>query len=1193
MSGLDLNRLKQYRNEILKAEIGALLFNLGKTHIGFWKEKDGKVYFNVDENSFKNIFGFEIFKDYREYYQKSIFEYELEKFHLDELIKNQKVKFPFQINGKNEIDWDEFFKGNASSEDFIKKIFFRGCENINSGIDKGAPNKQLEPPLWLSNAFGNFKKKIEEKDFDQRRQCFFENLYDFLKEKNHLTNPNWQDIRNFIIKEIKNWYSNLLSDSRFPISDVSLYDQAYMTASMFKAVLSQLIMDKNLQEIKNHKYFQNPSSIKWRILGIQYDKLGLAEKGFKLASISWYREKVKEIDDEIKKLLEIEYPIGNEIYRDETGIYFVVGESLGNDKGNFAELDRNLKNIEEKIINIFDEKLGGEVYPTIVLTKASRGLMNLGYLIENAKENFLKRKNNNVKEFEFDEVEWEDKKYKVKKGKNWTKNEKGENIPNTAIGICPLCKIRLIFEEDKKKNNSPTICEVCDDRIHHYRVENWLKQINKETIWTSEIKDKNDRIALVSLKFELKEWLKGNILNSLLIRENNYEDYFNAIKQFILLFLSQINVEKVLLKDTSIISLLDKEILELKEKLKNPSTTPNEKSKLGKEKGDKERIKKNIEDIINLIKEVRNLKWWEKPLQNKNSIRGLSNLDIDEILEMLKKELSKIESYIKIHSIYSLNPFSILAKDAYYGCKKNNESFNDFVKQIFFGSIVGTQWEDWIKQTPLSTNIDWGNEKIEWDKFKDENDPALDILANLLLQFLLRKNPSPARLRRIWETTQDFFENIKTEVLDENKLSIPEWRRKRIVFEVDYSEELKEKLKETGEELEGNRLLFWAHPDENKTKVNIYLISSIEDFIEKYGKDDIVKKLRKNELEEISKSDLNIFKIELKKFSEREGKGKGEVLLTLENKHIKKFLTYNPYASIIDPTPVGWQVIIPAEYTSKFIDLVMERYNHEFKYVYGKLPIHIGVIVQNYKKPLYVGINALRRIRRDVKDIDKLYIQSCVSQFCIKQRKKISLATPEEHQNLTEKYYSLYWNNPNNQDYNFYIKPNRGWKKWISTVDKYSYVENIEVIPNTFDFEFLDSNTRRNDIFYEEEKGYKRAFELKSNRPYEIEEYWGKFKAFKELFKEKINKAKLHKLVSLFYEKLQNNEKDLNPLLASAIINILNLRKDKEAQRYIQTIFDLEKNKEIFEELKDKLNKEKIKLFIDMFEFWHTALKEV
>lgn len=94
-----------------------------------------------------------------------------------------------------------------------------------------------------------------------------------------------------------------------------------------------------------------------------------------------------------------------------------------------------------------------------------------------------------------------------------------------------------------------------------------------------------------------------------------------------------------------------------------------------------------------------------------------------------------------------------------------------------------------------------------------------------------------------------------------------------------------------------------------------------------------------------------------------------------------------PYASITDPTPVSWQIIIPAEYVPKFIDLVMKKYDEEFKYVYGKLPIHIGIIIQDYKKPLYIGLQALRRIKRDVKDINKLYIKNTSKDFCQKQRK--------------------------------------------------------------------------------------------------------------------------------------------------------------------------------------------------------------
>lgn len=1090
MSGLNLNMLSQFKDEILKAEIGALLFNLGKTHIGFWKEKEGNIYFSVDKNCFKSTFGFELFSSYKDYYEnqtginKILFECEIEKHHLDNFIKNTKVNFPFIV-----IDWIEFFKGNASQEDFIKKIFFRGCENINSGIDKGAPNTQLKPPLWLSNAFGSFKKQIEEKDFDLRRQTFFQNLYNFLKNNNYLNypNPDWAKIRNFIISEIKIWYSNLLSDSRFPINDVSLWDQAYMTASMFKAVLSQLVMETSLQNINTHNYFINPSSIKWRILGIQYDKLGLAEKGFKLASIEWYRERAKEIDNEIKELLEVEYPIGNEIYRDETGIYFIVGENIGQDGSNdLASLEPGLKNIEKKIVDIFNKNLEGEVYPAIVLTKASRGLMNLGYLIESAKNNFLKIKTNNVKEFEFDEIEVQDgeskKRYKVKKGKAFVKDD----IPNTSIGICPLCKIRLIYEEDKQKNNSPTICETCDKRIHHYQVKNWIQNLGSETIWVGEIKDKNDRIALVSLKFELKDWLNGNMLNSLLINQANW-------------------------------SLV-------------------------------------LSDLAN-------------DLQNQNN-------------RQKKLENTVIKDYVD----KSL---------------RNRITLEDFIKSILLERTIGNEWEKFIISNLSNENlIDFGIRTIDWQNLTDKD---IEFLATLLLQFLLRKNPSPARLRRIWETTQEFFENIKKQVLDENKLGIPEWRRKRLVFQANL-----QKLDKSRELIDEKGLLYWAEKNQNK----IYLISSIEDFLDAYDLDSynsqkLLKELKNNKTnlektEEINsqlnqiveslKNNINSININFYTYNEKENK-KDEPLQKINIKSIE-ITSYNPYASITDPTPAGWQVIIPAEYVPKFIDLVMQEYNKEFKYVYGKLPIHIGIIIQDYKKPLYIGLSALRKIRKDVKNIDKLYQK--IDKFCLKYHTKVSnYSKPEEFCNSTQKYYSLYWENQQNRDYNFYIKPDENWKKWISDVDKFRDDKDIQAIPNTFDFEFLDTNTRRNDIFYLEKENYKRAFQLKSNRPYEIEEYWDKFKKFREIFQEKTNTAKLHKLITIFYDKVQHYDKDINPLLASAIINILELGKNKNLQKDIKFIFDLEENKDIHTELVGKLSIEKIKLFLDMFEFWSKALKEV
>ncbi|MGA1861436.1 CRISPR-associated protein Csx11 [Deferribacter thermophilus] len=1142
MLGLDLNKLKQYRNEILKAEIVSYLALWDKLN----PSDQNKASINIQCNDL-NCW--------------------------ESTLKDREIDIKLDVNSSKSFKlWDNFLNNlrdwrKQNSLDFLLQILYGISESLNSGIDKGSPKDDVkvkpENERWLANAFGSYKEDIIYLENDENKINNLindiQNNIQHLLDKSNISFGELEELR----KELKELLSGLLSDDRFPINDVSLWEQTYLPASMFKALLSDYILIN-----QNFKSIPDRQKVKWRILGVQYDKLGLAEKGLKLASIEWYRETAKEIDNEIKELLEIKHPIGNEIYRDETGIYFIVGENIGQDGSNgLACLKGDLKSIEERIISIFKEKLEGEIYPTIVLTKASRGLMNLGYLLEKAKESFLKIKIN-------DDI---------------TKTLI-QNINNTseAIGICPLCKIRLIYKEDKEKNNSTAICKTCDERIHHYSVKNWIQNLGSETIWVGEIKDKNDRIALVSLKFELKDWLNGNLLNSLLVREEDYNDYFETIKH-ILKEIQKIdwnNFENFFTNEESnikkFLKLFDKKGIQIP--YSSLLKDSNLKTILTQRENNLDERKKSLKDLFYRSLENYLLPFFGKPLEDWLA-KISNNFQQDYIFE---------EKRFKNQQIFK-NNIEFL---------KSSFSMGFVLMQIYNTLLersIGNEWEKFIKNNLSNKNhIDFENRMIDWQKLTDND---IEFLATLLLQFLLRKNPSPARLRRIWETTQEFFENIKIQVLENNQLGIPEWRRKRIVFEADLQE-----LNKSREITDEKGLLYWAEKNANK----IYLISSIEDFLDAYNLDfynnkKLLKELKNsktnfekteeinsqlNQIIESLKNNSNPINIKFYTYNEKENK-EDKPLEEINIKSIE-IISYKPYASITDPTPAGWQVIIPAEYVSRFIDLVMEKYNQEFKYVYGKLSIHIGIVVQNYKKPLYIGINALRRIRRDVKDTDKLGIKKDKKEFKKYFRyKTIYYAKQQERENDTANYYSLYWNNTDQKDYNFFIKPNDNWKKWISVIGKFPNDSSIEVVPNTFDFEFLDNNTRRNDIFYDEEKGYKRAFELKANRPYEIEEYWKKFKAFKELFKEKTNAAKMHKLVSLFYEKLQNYEKDLNPFLASAIINILELRKNKEAQKHIQNIFGLNKNKDIFEELKDKLNKEKIKLFIDMFEFWHTALKEV
>ncbi len=1003
MSNLNLNNLISNKNEILKAEIGALLFNLGKTHAGFshWK------------NYFPNAT--QLFSSYKDYYQKNHFKNELVNTDnkLKDFIFNKKVKLP----DGSAIDWKEFFFGDVSSEDFIKKVFFRGCENINSGIDKGSPkedNKLKE--LYISNAFGSFKYKPIKDDLDKSRECFFQNFHRFLEDNNYYNFPEWNNIREFVLENVKTWYSRLLSDSRFPVNDVTLRDQAYITDSMFKATLSGLFLENsNFQN-----YITNPQTIKWSILGIQYDKLTLSEKGLKAASIKWYRETSEKVDNEIKKLLEIDYPIGNEVYRDETGIYFVVSENLiGSKSGDFYKLHGGLDEVKNNVQEIFKADFQGEVYPAIFLTKPSRGLMNLGYLVEKAKENFLK-------------AEIPD---------DFVSNLKSQYDSNPE-GICQICKLRLANKDEK----DDLICDVCKKR-RDGRIDEWINNLDKETIWLDELQDKNGRVALITLKFELDKWINGDLVNSLVVNNCNFSQILNSLFND----LKTNNGRNKKLKNTAISDYVDK------------------------------------------------------------SLRNRINLE-------------------------------------------------DYLKNILLERSIGSTWEEFIckklddwdnrNNKSLGNKIDFENRTIQWQSLKDSD---IQFFSELLLQFLLRKNPSPARLRRIWETTKEFFEVLESRLVE--LAGMKDDRQKRLVWN---------NINIPDGEYQDGDILFRAKGG------NVYLITSIE----RIG--------NKRELKLKKDKDNN-----------------SNVVPTLKKENANKQI-YKPCFRISSPTPISWQFIIPAENVPELVKNIQIEYYKNFKWVYGKLPLHIGVVIQNYKRPLYIGIKALRKIRRDNPNWFDLRSELYVKEFKARQKKAFHYQQLPEKVSDCENLYSLFEKINGEGRYEFYLYPDKGEKQKIDTIKEpidttqnSTDTEKFYFYPNTFDFEFLDTNTRRNDIFY---KKAKRFLRLKQNRPYNID-YWQYFEKFKEYFKDKKTSSKLQKLISLIYSKIEdwdilNNLEStvqFQNFIISSFINILELNDEEKKNRFsaILGIDDFNSLKKIPSE---KFI-EKILMLIDMFEFWHTALK--
>lgn len=1133
MNSLDLQKLKEKKTEIIKAEIGALLFNLGKTHAGFghWKDK-----LRVDEDTFEKEYGYPVFNGYKNYYKK----YNDDK---DVTL----IRFKEDLKCINKDFWKFFYETNVELEEhlllsdivycdaieetrpksvreFVENMLFHGCENINSGIDKGTPKEKLEN-LRISNAFGSFKEEVKMDMLDRRRLYLLESLWKKISDMKlgDLTHEDWVELRSFIFHEVKNWYSHILSDSRFPVNDVTLWDQAYMTASLFKASLAAVQLDAS--KLKSYTDKIECRKIKWCILGIQYDKLGLAEKALRAQFIGWYRNAADETDKKVKKIIETKYTLGNEIYRDETGIYFIIPENVGDitDTDDYIfPLNASLIEIKDEVLKAFSTIFNGEVYPAIFVTKPSRGTMNIAYLLEKSKENFLKASYPT----DFKEIC-----RRIEETKNNAEDGKKPNYN----GLCQICNFRLA----RKSNEDLMICDECDGRKHN-RIETWTEDVNGETIWTGDLQDENGRIALVTLKFELQRWLNGDLLNTSIINDVKYDKYFVWLKNTLLTI---------------------KGIKEIR---------ADEYKEYEKFKGNETALKEYVRKVNRVLGCYPNI----TRMINENNVNRLLNNNM------------KFQKYIKS---FEFKVFIELAKEAYgpYMSRKNMDlTYEDFLAEVLLERTIGDRWEAFIK-SKLKGNVDFDNGKIIWDKL-DNND--IEFLAQILLQFLLRKNPSPARFRRIWETTQGFFDECNKELKD--LLGIKDWRCKRLVWHnaIDKQEQMNREYSYKG-------LDFWA----NK-RGDVYLISSIEQAIPIIAKEKIEE--MENKIN-VGNTDW-IDDISLQDYYTGQNVG-----IKLNSMNVA-YKSYPPYISIINPTPVSWQFIVPAQYIPDCIANIQNKYYKEFKYVVGKLPLHIGVIIQDYRKPLYMGIKALRKIRRDINDWSNIQIKEKAAtieqiQKKVLQHESNSEKNPivyEETENPT-KYYSLYPTTDEKGKYQFYISPeDKKSKLYEVNFNSSSCDADIIIYPNTIDFEFMNVNSRRNDIYYSDGK---RVIEGKINRPYTWEE-WKLFNNFAEYFndKDKDKIIKLHQIINVIYSKLndwRDSEGSIRDFMLSAFINILDLKDNKgskEKDRFAKVLlvpkYEDGENVIKWEDIKDIPQhefKRSLLRFVDMYEFWHTALKRM
>lgn len=458
-----LEELAKHRDALLLAEVAAWLHMFGKFHEGFLKgdhELDIKIPDEVPDELLKllkegtwagNIWN-----------RLPIKELRAKGLRISDLIERHR----------------RFKKGSEGLIQLMADAHGRG-----SGIEKGILDRFGSPQevnVFLSTSLGyEGDSNINLDEIQNRRLLLYDFLYLQLKRlKNRnvkLSLDEWMTLRSELIKKLTTEFQITVAETRRPLNDVALFDQTAISVAFFKAALAQnLLLGKWIdpsQRKAEDKYH-------WRLLKVGLDGLTFWGNSARIGDLLARKALIADALDKVRNLLEEVFPLGLEIYRDESGSIFIVP-----DIDDLLMHTDNTQTLEQRIQNIASTSFSGEAQFILLPSPRTRDTLLFGELA-------TKGLALPSPQFSWLQQQWQGK----------------------ARDICSVCGLRPQGPSTKAVRRR--VCDTCERRRSD-RSKDWIKN-PATTIWIDEVADKYGQLVLFVARFDLVNWLSGNAFNTVL-----------------------------------------------------------------------------------------------------------------------------------------------------------------------------------------------------------------------------------------------------------------------------------------------------------------------------------------------------------------------------------------------------------------------------------------------------------------------------------------------------------------------------------------------------------------------------------------------------------------------------------------------------------------------------------------------------
>ena len=358
--------------------------------------------------------------------------------------------------------------------------FLSRCHNT-AHFDKQEPvgGEQNYPGTQISSAFG-FERPVGT------------NL------KTRLWNLPWSKLatlasdRQNLREAISTLFAQAVADSRRPINEVDLWSWGSLVGALYKSALAGSLLTGRVPSAQD---------LRWRLLSVRVDGLAYISNVARVPDLLTRQKLLSDALDQVRTLLEVQYPLGSEVYRDQDGSIFIVPDVLDllkipDDQGT---------TLEKRIIQTFTKKVEGDLLPVVTLEQTpwwgqdpnwSRNATTTNDELPDVK-GMLTKPVATQADVQVIEDFWQGQ------SGNWE--------------VCPVCRLRPM-QEGKEA------CETCLKR-RVSRIKTWESN-PAQTIWIDEIADHNDRVALIVGRFGLEDWLSGDLVQTMLVKAvpNNPKD---------------------------------------------------------------------------------------------------------------------------------------------------------------------------------------------------------------------------------------------------------------------------------------------------------------------------------------------------------------------------------------------------------------------------------------------------------------------------------------------------------------------------------------------------------------------------------------------------------------------------------------------------------------------------------------------